>query len=287
MFGTKPAVGGVPSYLLDLYPGAALAYSTIKLSSVSSLALRGSSAALTEEDITLASDVINATQLQTLAGGGLATAAKWIDQSGGSFGDLEQTTKTIQPNITNNSGISLGYLDTTNDYTTGSKYYLTSKTPRPATNADYIVSIVFKNNVSSSTDSVVFGVMNSSTDGFSFNIRRSGSNYLIDFIRNATLNPSIRWTITHSLSDWVLLTFTVIGGTVSMYANGTLITSSGAGFSVDNRTTGVAVACRPIAPTTQPRQLHIKTILMYSDADLSAFNLTGFNNEMKTLHGIS
>lgn len=274
------------TYLLDLYPNAALAYSMLRLKGTASNSLRASEVGLSEQDIALGSVEIDGASLTTFADGALATATKWIDQSG-NFVNLPQTTKANQPNITDASGNSLGYIDTTNDYSADVKSLITTNSGRPATNADYVLAVVFKNNTSSTTDSAVFCVKNSDSDSIGFNIRRSGGNYLVDVARNVTLNPTSGFTIARGLTDWVLLTITVIGGTLTCYADG-VSQSKGTGGTVDIRgASGVWTARRNIIPTTQPRWIHLKTIVMYSDSDLSAFDITSFNNEMKTIHGIS
>jgi hypothetical protein len=272
--------------LLDEYPNAAFAYSSLRLGNAINNALRASNAALNEQNITLGTNEINADELETFANGSLATVPAWIDQAD-NFGDFPQPTKALQPNITDANGNSLGFIDTTELYGASSKHLIKEATPRPATNGDYVVSLVFKNNTSTSTDSAVLCVKNSETDLFAFNIRRSGGNYIVHVIINANINPTVGFTIARNLSDWVLLTFTNIGGVLTCYADG-VTQSTVVGESVDVRgANGVWAFLRRVAPTTNPRLLHTRTMIMYAGADLSGFNISGFNDKMKELHGIS
>lgn len=280
--------GAAPSgLLLDDYPNPAMAYSLLRLGNSVNNSVRASNSLSSEQDIALGSSEINNSALEAFANGALATGALWIDQSG-NYVNLPQAIKTIQPNLTDSSGNALGYIDTINLYGASSKYFMTNETSGlPSTSGDYVVSFVFKNNTSTTTDSAVFCIKNSDANLIGCNVRRSGGNYKIDVIRNATLNPTIGCTVARGLTAWVLITVRVVGGVITLYVDGVAQTTS-TGSTIDVRgSAGVWTTCRAIVPTTQPRLLHMKTLIMYTGADLSAFDIGGFNTKMKEIHGIS
>jgi hypothetical protein len=100
--GSSPA----PSYLLDTYSGAAVAYSLRKLSSTysgSSIRVRRSSDN-TEMNIGFNSDgSLNTSALLTFVGSGNGFVTTWYDQSGNNI-NANQTVAASQPLIVN-SGV--------------------------------------------------------------------------------------------------------------------------------------------------------------------------------------
>jgi hypothetical protein len=287
----SPAGGGPPppSYLLDTYTGALFAYSAIKLKTGETIATRGSNAALSESNIGFAANVISNSEIETLASGGLATSVNFIDQAG-NFGNVIQSTKTLQPNLTNASGSALGFFDTTNDFggSDGKALYADGTV---ADFNDVIVSIGFKNIINTITDTYTVKIVsNSSTSLFAISINRSGSNYRVA-VNNAETAANIGGiTYAKDLALWNILTVSRIGGVLKFYVDGVQVTTS-TGFTVDARSSSpnnnVGLFNRIGVPVTRSTKGHIKTIVAYTGSDLSAFDISGFNTKMKEIHGIS
>lgn len=107
--GARPSSGGgtpTPSYLLDTYSGAAVAYSLRKLSSTYSgncIRVRRSSDNA-EQNIGFVSNVLDTASLLSFVGAGNGFITIWYDQSGNGK-NLIQTTASYQPKIISSGSI--------------------------------------------------------------------------------------------------------------------------------------------------------------------------------------
>jgi hypothetical protein len=107
--GARPSSGGgtpTPSYLLDTYSGAAVAYSLRKLSSTYSgncIRVRRSSDNA-EQNIGFVSNVLDTASLLSFVGAGNGFVVTWYDQSGNA-NNAAQYNATTQPQIVLNGSI--------------------------------------------------------------------------------------------------------------------------------------------------------------------------------------
>lgn len=273
-----------PQFLLDLFPGAAFAYSKYKLKTGETISARGSNFALTEADIALGPTEWDTDAIETLAAGTLTTSAKIYNQDG-AIADLVQATKTKQPEITDASGNALDYFDISAE---GKGFF---QIGAPATNQDYIVQLVLRDVTGGSSQRSVWSVKNSATDLFHFSIARSGSDYNIDYLKDVEASTGGDGRFAHTpanFTDWELYTITVIGGVTTLYINGNAkVWGAGVNF-IDSRGANnrISLGIRPIS-NPNGRPFDFQTWIMHSGADLSGFDITGYSNALKALHGIS
>ena len=272
-------------YLLDKYPtGVAFAFSKYKLKSSAVTSIRASEIGLSEQDINLGAVEWDTAQIETFADGSLATAANMVDQSE-VYGNIGQATKTKQPNVTDSSGLALDYFDV---YDQGRGYVQSGGVPDMT--GDYIISLVMRNETSTSNQRPTWQVSFDATNNFSCQIRRNGSSYDINYGKDSKTTAANDGYYLHTPAnfiDWELYTIAVIGGVVKLYINGVEKTWGVGGSITDTNTTNVVAL--GIRATSQGggRIFNYQTWIMQSAPDLSAFPLTDYTNDLMALHGIS
>jgi hypothetical protein len=271
--------------LLDLFPNAFFAYSSLQLSlNEALLSSRGRRNSNNAEQNFTPKELIDGT-LTTFSESTLVQSPTLYDQSGNAR-NLTRTVASAQPELTDANGVALGHFKSS---VTGRGWFNTAI--QPTTVSDFVVGYVFRNQTVAFNQRTAFYFKVSPTNCFAFHCARSGSSYIIGHNLNnensATADQSFTFTPNNITNDWVLVTYARIGGVLTLYVNGIARTLVNGGIGPDARgISGTYLNISAVTNSIGPIQ-DLRTAILYNQSDLSAFNIAGFNAKMMELHGIA
>lgn len=260
------------SLLLDTYSGAAAAYSLRKLrSAYSGNAIRvRRSSDNTEQDFGFVNDVLNTASLLTFCGAGNGFVTTWYDQSGNA-NNAEQSSATSQPQI-----VSSGVLLTINSKTCMSfdgindSFNLTNSI---SVNTSNFNTFVGKRGASARR---LVGLVGGIGQQYLFGLWIDNNYYLQAKTTSYQVSSS-----TDTTTNQLLLTGQNSAGTMSMYKNNNVITSTQQAFSITN---SIGTIGNYLGGNGFLIYADLQEIVFYNSDQSS--NRTGINTNINTFYTI-
>jgi hypothetical protein len=261
---------GTPAFtgLLDTYPNAAAAYSLRLLRTLytgNAIRVRRSSDNA-EQNIGFVSNVLDTASLLTFCGAGNGFVTTWYDQSGNANNGV-QTTAFNQPQI-----VSSGAMVTTNGKNSilfdANKFLNLSSSI--TVGASSYTSLIGKRTASGDR---LIGLSRYSTNGYSLYLWSDNKYYFL-----GKTNLYLASSSTDTTTAQLLLTGQNSAGTMSMFKNGSAITSSTAGIVYSTLVDSIGAASGNFANCNLQ-----ETILYNSD---QSTNRTGIESDINTFYTI-
>ena len=271
--GISNSKTGIPpsSLLLDLYPGAAVAYSLRKLRSAytgNAIRVRRSSDNA-EQDFGFVSNVLDTASLLTFCGAGNGFVTTWYDQSGNANNGT-QTTAINQPQI-----VSSGVMVTTNGKNSMSfdgsddSFNLTSIITVEASNFNTFVG------KRDATGRRLYGLAGGTGHQYLWAIFSDNFAYLQAKATGYNISGS------NNDTTQLLLTGLNSAGTMSMFKNGNTLASTFTSFKLINTIGSIG---NYSGSRTSTPHCNLQEIVFYNSDQLS--NRTGIETNINTFYTI-
>lgn len=244
--------------------------------------------------------IIDVSAITSFAGGNTATVSKIYDQNN-RFGylSIENATGGAQPVCTDVSFAGLNYIRDTNE-TMG--LFRINGLPL-AMSKDYIVNYVFRNETQTNTNRLNLSIITNLTGHrgrLSVCIRPSGSDYVmgVKYLYTTGVNTSdvcYSFPIGNTNTNFTLFTYSYIQGVFKFYRNGTLVTTTTTNeFTGGDGIQGIFVGTGGSDMTnfasnvaaSSGKTNDFKTLSLYTGINLTSFDITGYMNTYKSIHGI-
>ena len=282
----------VTSFLLDIYPGAAVAYGAIKLSAATNDSVRAlRTSDLAEQNIGFDGSAIDVTQMNTFANGGQIRMPQLLAQSGASYTvNLTQSTVARQADLSNASGAAYDHIKITGKVNE-SYWQPENLTTPPSMTGDYVIAIAMRNEQLSSNQRPTFYCKTDNSNCFVFQVRNRTSDCVFEYQMDTGAATQVDGGFTFTTAEnalWYSIVIVRISGVLSLYFNGVQKTIITSGLNVTDARggNGFGINVRPVNFGQQIRQFDFKSLVMYNGADLSSFNINGFMTAFNTANNV-